>query len=546
MNVEFPPSVDYQGEVRLKADIDSIYLLASSLEHAPEFFDSIVHKGSVVKMSNVVGRTLVNKSSRFGLNIADTNFRPKMRGQKLQQVPYENFQNIQIAQVDCVQSVTFHLMYSYMGNGNLNTNYLDKKQFAVLISALNVCRYYPFHSVLRQPNDVYNSLTGRMLMEYFSFVKNIPKFEGRVNYNERNTKKSKRVTVDFRCDFGRLFLRIFCIMLKEMGQNIEGVCSPSGDANRTQIKPHGVKMHTIRGLALEKEEFSRIARDLYMKGGLLAQVVGTKEIFHFETSNTDFTARLGDKPAIVGQMERMFQEMQQKVGTIFDPSTRAGPEAATGIPFLPYSANILRFYDVGYNFTATDPTISLLPNGPVSMYWIRNFLSGTRFNLGEDNNSMTVGLFNLAASVCDTDMMDAIIHTLTNEHPNFDEVVYNAEELRAAIATPPNPEDADYDLAILNFLQDHFQDQNMEGEEAVGVSVPQLVEYIFGKRQRPYPIFGTAGKICNVHSGKWDDSMRWVKIGEQVVHRFLKWNWRTGCSRILGFKMFVQKYVNHA
>jgi hypothetical protein len=81
-------------------------------------------------------------------------------------------------------------------------------------------------------------------------------------------------------------------------------------------------------------------------------------------------------------------------------------------------------------------------------------------------------------------------------------VVYNAAQLGAAIATPPNPEDAEYDLAILNFLQEHIQDQDNGVQEEGGVTVLQLVDYIFGKRQRPYPIFGTAGKVCNVHSGE--------------------------------------------
>jgi hypothetical protein len=499
MNVQFPPPlVEWDGEVTMRADIDSIYLLTSSMDHAPELLDSIVHKGSVVKMYNIVARTLITKGSRFRLNIMDTSFRPKLRGQKLQQVPYENFQNIELARVDCVQAVSFHIMYSFMGNGELNTSYLEKRQFAVLISALNVCKYYPFHGVL--PNLFSD---GAMSMAYFAFIQNIPRFEGQVNYNEKNKNKRKRIGVDFRSDFGRVFLRFFCIMLKAMGNDFEAVCNPSQREDGAEIQPHSKLMHTIEGLELEKEEFSRIAKDLYLKGGLLAQVVGTKEFFHFDTSNTSFNTRLGDKQKIVGQMEKMLQETQQKVGTIFDPSRRNEEEEGDNpIPFLPFSTNVLRFYDVGFNFTSTDPRVSLLPNGPVSMYWIRNFLSGSRFNPDEDNNSLTRSLFNLAVSVSDTDMMDAIIHTLTNEHPNFGEVVYNAAQLGAAIATPPNPEDAEYDLAILNFLQEHIQDQDNGVEEEGGVTVLQLVDYIFGKRQRPYPIFGTAGKVCNVHSGE--------------------------------------------
>jgi hypothetical protein len=499
MNVQFPPEVDYQGEVRMKGDLDSIYLLTSTMEDTPEMVDSLVQPGSCVRMKNLISRTWNNNGSRFGVKIADDNFRPTIRNQRMTQTPIDNFQNLNLATVDSKIGLTFHVMYCYMGNGTLNSNYLTKKQFAVLVSTLNVCHFYPLHNVL-PVDDTFTSQA--MRFEYFKFIKMTPKFEGQVKWNEKNTNKVSRVSIDFSSEFGRVFLRFFCIMLRQMGSNIEGVCRPGLGANSVRIRPHHVEMHTIEGLVMEKEEFSRIARQLYMKGGILAQGVGTKELFYLGRENEDFTTQLDNKEEIVAQMEFMFQKIQKKVGTIIDPDTWEEPEGGYRLPLRPFSENILRFYDVGFNFTSDDPNVCLVPNGPVAMYWLRNLLSGSRFEDDDTNNSLTMSLLSLAHSVNDTEMMEAIIHTLTDRRQIFGDISYNVEELQESIRVPPNNGDADYDLAILDFLQDlSVELDGQEGEDG-NVTVDQLVAIIYGSRQRPYSLYGTNGKLGNVHSGK--------------------------------------------
>jgi hypothetical protein len=135
------------------------------------------------------------------------------------------------------------------------------------------------------------------------------------------------------------------------------------------------------------------------------------------------------------------------------------------------------------------------------MYWLKRLLQDTRFGTGngKDNNELTRQLFQLALEQHDISIVEGMIDALNLEFPEFEEVGIDRDAIEQLIGTPQNPNDGEYDIALINFLQNYVPEEDDPG----GLGVSQMIDLVLGRRSRSYNILGTNGQFANAHSGMY-------------------------------------------
>lgn len=506
MDVQLPDALAVFEHVHVKCDIDSIYLATKNLGYVGELMDTICLEGGTVTMKNLVSRTSNTDSSRFKAVIQEPEARPELNSRKMKEMAFGRFPNINICVVEADQAISYMVRYHFLGNGALNTNYLRSAQLAVITSCLNIARYYPRHPSLYPVTS--SGVPDDVLKSYSEALQTVSFFEGQVAYNEKNPNHRVRVTEIFAGHNGRIFIRTVFEVLGLMGSNMQQLCQVSEEET---IAPNESGFHHTQNVTLTLEEMSRLAREMFTKGCLEAQIAGCKNAFLPTKEQACTKLRVDDKAELVIHMTKMLNELQTTMSEYLDPDKTGASEGMQGenLAREKTSEGVIRFYDIGFVFRAVEDNVSLLPNGPNSMYWMKRLLSGQQFERDDDNNHLTRALFELAHAEHDTLVLEGMLAALEIEFRGG-EVGFDVEALRQRISVPPNTVDGDYDIALLEFLQEYApEEDNPLGE----IPVSSMIDLIIGNRFKPYNIFGTNGKFANVHSGKFFVEFWSQKVG---------------------------------
>jgi hypothetical protein len=495
MDVELPEELDEFDLVNVKCDIDSIYLATKNLSHVGELLDTICLEGGTITMKNLVSRTSNTDSSRFKTVIAEVAARPELNGRKMSEMALGRYPNINICTVEADQGLNYMVRYHFLGNGAINTNYMSAAQLAVLTSCMNIARYYPRHPLLYPATSA--GVPARVLDSYEDALQTVSFFEGQVAYNEKNPYHRVRVTETFAGHNGRIFLKTVFQVMEMMGSNMQDLCQVSDEET---ITPNVSGFHHTLNVNLTLEDMSRLAREMFMKGCVEAQIAGCKNAFLLTEDQANTTIRVNDKTELVNHITKMMNELQKTMSELVDPDCSGSSEGMQAADLYRERSTdgVIRCYDIGFVFRGLDNTTSLLPNGPNSMYWMKRLLSGQQFDNDDDNNHLTRNLFNLALGEQDTLVLEGMLEALEIEF-RHDGVDFDTQPLREMISNPPNTADGDYDIALLEFIQNYSpEEENPLGQ----IPVSSMIDLILGNRFRPYNIFGTNGKFANVHSGK--------------------------------------------
>jgi hypothetical protein len=347
-----------------------------------------------------------------------------------------------------------------------------------------------------------------VLDSYEAALQTVSFFEGQVAYNEKNPNHRVRVSEIFAGHNGRIFLKTVFQVMGMMGSNMHGLCHVSEDVT---IAPNVSGFHHTQNVHLTLDEMSRLAREMFMKGCVEAQIAGCKNSFLLTEEQASTTILVNDKTQLVDHMTKMMNELRVTISGIVDPDITGASQGmqASDLTREIKTEGVIRCYDIGFVFRGMDNTTSLLPSGPNSMYWMKRLLSGQQFSNHDDNNHFTRALFELALGQHDTLVLEGMIEALELEFVQNGTVGFDSEPLREMISNPPNTVDGDYDIALLEFIQNYSPtEENPLGE----IPVSSMIDLILGNRFRPYNIFGTNGKFANVHSGRWRSGIEMLEV----------------------------------
>jgi hypothetical protein len=498
MDVKLPEE-EVCNSASIKSDVDSIYLLTRTMDAAPELFDTICKEGSTVSVINLISRVSNTASSRYATVIREPEARPRLRGSKIKKVALGRYPNMNVCTVESEQALNFIVRYHYLGVSVLNSNFLRNEQLAVITAAFNVAKYYPRHPNL-YPAEELQPHFPRIYHTYAEDLQGVPFFEGQTAFNESNPNRRVRVRSHFSGHNGRIFLTTVFQVLRLMGEQMEDVCHIGED---DYIQPNDEQFHHVNGVTLSLERMEAIALDLYMKGCLEATIAGCKNSFMLSDEQAGFTVDLNDKEAIVGHMTKMMNQLNEAVAPMVHPGIQPATPGfeGTDLPRELYSTGVIRFFDIGFVFRGLQENVSLLPCGPNTMYWLKRLLLDTRFQTGndEDNNELTRQLFQLALEQHDIAIVEGMIDALNLEFPAFEDVGIDRDAIEQLIGTPQNPNDGEYDIALINFLQTYVPEEDDPG----GLGVSQMIDLVLGRRSRSYNILGTNGQFANAHGGMY-------------------------------------------
>lgn len=498
MDVPLPEDTGVD-QASMKADIDSIYLLTRTMDAVPEMLDTLCREGSTLSVVNLISRSSNTSSSRLAAVIQEPEARPRLRGSKIKKVALGRFPNMNVCTVESEQALNFIVRYHYFGVSVINSNFLRNDQLAVMTAAFNIAKYYPRHQHL-YPAEELQPLYPRIYHSYAEDLQGVPFFEGKTAFHEKNPNKRVRVRSHFSGHNGRIFLTTVFQVLRMMGEQMEDLCHVRDEE---YIQPNEEEFHHVNGVTLSLEHMQAMASDLYMKGCLEATIAGCKNAFLLSDEQARFTVDVNDKEAIVGHMTNMMNQLNDAVAPILHPGVQPPTPGfeGTGLPRELYSDGVIRFFDIGFVFRGMQEGVSLLPSGPNSMYWLKRLLQDTRFGTGngEDNNELTRQLFQLALEQHDISIVEGMIDALNLEFPEFEEVGIDRDAIEQLIGTPQNPNDGEYDIALINFLQNYVPEEDDPG----GLGVSQMIDLVLGRRSRSYNILGTNGQFANAHSGMY-------------------------------------------
>jgi hypothetical protein len=515
MDYEFPDTVETGNLISCSSDRDSFYLLTRTMDDAERLVDSIVTPQSHIHFNSIIGRTSNNSGSRFATRWDDPVDRPRSRwGGSYVHVSLERYPNVNLFQIINSTGVRFFVSYIFLGRDIIDKNYLTSKELAVLTSAMNYAKFYGLHPDFT-PMDVYRD-EPEGFTRYGTYLQCKHYFEGQVNRAEKASTNKTSAAIEFKSEYGRMFVKTIFEALKGFWMNMDRMCSVGGSLSEDNLlEPWSVKFHTIGSINFSREEFVDLAQSLYTKGALLAQHPGTKDHFHYteEQSATSLPALNGEVWG--AHMHQMLNEHNDCVGQVLDPecfmediegAVRVGnilkhPHDKM-VPRIMTAGSLLKFYDCGFELKPESlmDKKCFIPNGPKTSWWVNLLLRGVRHGINEENPAETAqSLLELCRQEGDPTLLLALLQFLGHEVPvTFAEV---NEIIQNLITNPPMDEPGAFDMIVLEMLQS-YQPDELDIDIESGVTVDRLLAMIRHTGQRAFNLFGTNGQVTSVHSGK--------------------------------------------
>jgi hypothetical protein len=519
MDLKFPNTCDIGDFMAVSSDFDSAYLLTGTMKDVAAMLDSTVKPGSFIIFSSTIVRTYNNNGSRFLLFYPEPIGRPKSRfGTSFPRIALERFANINLFDIVNSCGVKLHLTYIFLGREIIDSNYLTKLELAVLVSSMNYAKMYYFHPLLPANHTFENT---DQMNAYASFLQAKHVFEGQVNVMDGNKLKKNRASVTFCSHYGRLYVKSVFETLKMYGDNIEVAMNCGGmvPPGRPLIMPWDVKFHGIPSLEFTQEIFSTLATAMYTKGALLAQDPGTKDHFTYSPIENRHVMAVNNGVEWGQHFQEMLTLQNDRFAGMFDPNRfmpiREDTIDKGGGVFQHYDdhfvdrtrreGGLLKFYDAGFmlNPVEVDSMKCFLPNGPKCGWWLNLLMSRVRFEDAVRNpNATALSIVRMATLENDVALLQGIIDNLhmpqtdPNAYIHYNNIM---EILEGYMENPPNLESGDFELTLLQMLQDWEPDDLGTGN---GLTVDTLLGMMHHTGQRAYNVFGTNGKAANIHTGK--------------------------------------------
>ena len=522
MDFPFPEACNRGENISLSSDQDSTYFLTGTMDDTKFLVDSVVTPHSYFEFTTIISRTYSNNGSRFLLFFRNAMGRPKSKyGLQFSKLALERLANVNFCSIINSAGVKLYLSYIYIGREVIDTNYLTKMELAVLVSAMNYAKMYYFHPGLTAPRTF---LQANDLLDYGTFLQSKHSFEGKVSDSDQKKYKKKRTQVTFPSHYGRIYFKSIFECLKMFGEDIDSIKNVGGTVppNNPLIKPWDVCYHGVESVVFDEETFSTLAWKMYTKGAITAQDPGTKDHFAYSpierkhllaVNSVDSQKEWGD------HLTAMLRLQKSRFAGMFDPMVFLPIRADTVLleegrvqhfddRFVDRelrTGGLLKFYDAGFML---DPENHLdrkcfLPNGPKCGWWLNLLMSGVRFNdVVETPNETAANIVQMAGQENDVTLLQGIVDLL--HIPQTDPDVYiDYQNLRHILdnylADPPPPEAGSFDLILLDMLQDFHPDDLGTGN---GLTVDTILGMMRHTGQRAYNVFGTNGKVANIHTGK--------------------------------------------
>jgi hypothetical protein len=515
MDYEFPDTVPTGENITCSSDRDSFYLLTRTMADTGRLVDSLVTPDSHIHFNSIIGRTSNNSGSRFATRWDEPADRPRSRwGGSYVHVSLERYANVNLFQINNSTGVRFFVTYIFLGRDIIDKNYLTSRELAVLVAAMNYAKFYGLHPDFT-PMDVFRT-DSEGFMGYGSYIQNKHYFEGQVNRNDKSFSNKSSAAIEFKPEYGRMFVKTIFEALNGFWTDMDGMCSVGDSLGEDQmLEPWSVKFHTIASVEFTREEFVDLAKSLYTKGALLAQHPGTKDHFHYSVEqsattlpNLDgqrwgehITSMLGQHNDCVGQVMDPECFMEEVEGTHRVGSIMRHPHDKM-VPRIMSPGKLLKFYDCGFELKPQSMMDKkcFVPNGPKSSWWVNLLLRGVRHGDNITNPAETAdSLLELCRQEGDPTLLLALLDHLGHEVPaTFAEV---NDIIQNYITNPPDDEPGAFDIIVLQMLQ-AYQPDEMDVDTESGVTVDRLLSMIRHTGQRAFNLFGTNGKATSVHSGK--------------------------------------------
>ena len=518
MDPKFPDPCEPVEYMAVSVDQDSDSFVTGTMDDVRFLADSTITPRSFLKFSSTLVRTYNNSGSRYLLSYPEPVGRPKSKyGVPFSKLAMERYSNVNFCEIHNSGAVTLHVSYVFLGREVIDSNYLTSKELAVLVSAMNYAKIYYYHTSLT-PARI---LSEQRLSEYGVYLQPMHHFEGQVSEKNRKKLKKKRSTNTFISHWGRIYLKSIFDTLKMYGDNIDIAMNVGGQVPHggRRISPWDLDFHGIPSVQFDQETFSSLARSMYTKGALLAHAPGTKA--HFEYSPKELKKVLEVNQDILwGQhFEEMLQMQQNRFADHFDPEkfmevrldTRELPDDIiqhkrdSFVDREMGEGKLLKFYDVGFILSPEDARDKkcFLPNGPKCGWWLNLLMSRTRFEDTVDNpNEMAAAIVQMATQENDVALLQGILEYLhlPQTHPNpYNDFENMLEILEGLVANPPGEEGGNFDLTLLQMLQD-WEPDDLGTDNAL--TVETILNMMRNSGQRAYNVWGTNGKAANIHTGK--------------------------------------------
>jgi hypothetical protein len=173
------------------------------------------------------------------------------------------------------------------------------------------------------------------------------------------------------------------------------------------------------------------------------------------------------------------------------------------------TSNVLKFFDVGFNFHPADVDNSFLPAGMHSI-WLTNYImSNRRFervqNIAHPNNPNNQ-VYSRLRHIENTELLDTMIDYYVQDNDTLADEESVRSGLRERLPV------TDIEFGLLDMIQDLVELE--EGEEAeLSLGLDEMVRLLSRSKFSSYSIYGTNGLYANVHTGKFLVN---VRVKEQL------------------------------
>jgi hypothetical protein len=532
VDIQLPDSLDISnqlGKARMYSDIDCMYMISRNFGN---LVDAVTSPSCVYTFASNVKRYKSNKSSRFRFDMTRMGGVgvPRFDGKTQTKVfPAEWFPNIELCTIDQASGIRTHVIFYLLGcEAVRKCNYFTKMELSVIVSALNYARTnWRFMSSLCEVLEDHDQD-----QNFAQYMGDFQAFEGQVNAKDEQPGR-KSTNENMPSTFGRMFLKFFFEALRLYAEDMETARHPNPQNPDYVVEVNSQFFLNMTDYKISLEDMSKTAALMYKKGVVVGQAVGIKKCIEQLPELETF---LQDKEKVDGFILNSFNFMRHQVGRFVDPcfvdpedrerlesdsdedgnnndeqknddgSDRSDTTHIHRHPNLKKNhghfklprdtADVHIFYDVGFNFTPSDPNTSFGSNG-IEACWLSNVIM-SKYRTDPAQFRSQEFLLKGFEGIGDGPVRAALHHKLLELIATQDDES-DEDELPPELQyeTPAHY----YERELMDFIQTKF-DLPGDLEDTDQIDLDEVMRVLSRSKQTLYPQYGTNGALGNVHSGK--------------------------------------------
>ena len=531
----FQPSISERpsspSKIQIEADIDAINVIGTD----PRCFaDTISPPNTSWKFSNIINRRNVDTGARFTVTHQNSKNLPSVGGKKnVKNISLNQYPNIELCTVSLDRGIQMHIsLYILKPLHTRNMNYLTKEELCVICAAMNfACKKFDYIPCLLELFRNHNNRVDYMYgLEYKHKIDQLYKFQGQVG----NERPKMRTTQQLTSTYGRIFFWSVFETIQLFWENPDLV-KLAMDATKERLTDPA--FHGVPGFQPELDTFMEHAKRISESSMLFAKCVGCKNAYEknpvtiqdyrwsesekkmkllkfFDVSKNYFQRKLDkyfkdDTPT----EQRLPRSNQNEMGVepMYIHREEANPEVMDDVDLVWYEASANMplerklgectiTFDLGLTVRSQSKEVSLIPNGPQSIYAMTSILSGVRFDeewldtFEATRDPIIQELQKLRDDHQLEFIWDALIENLGLNTPE------RTNRLNA-LFQEPSMTMVDYEMLLMDFIQDEIV-YGEEVDDNQKLKFEDLISQMSHSRYTSYPILCSNGMFSNTHSGK--------------------------------------------